>query len=517
MSRTRFVKGTYTKVSEKGHSMYSNENIVTTASDFVTEKGEEKGLSIGLPQAAPKLNYTEEPDFDLELELIEKDFVPLGIPDYKGNSENDKIQFELTVTGAGINQWHLMIKNGKDILYESFSASGELDEVIITAKSIQPQTKSNEPKVSTPVVRKRFWPAGKYILSWTGFDKNGIYDSTIMKSKNGLSVSIVGQAEFKKKTLTIDKPIKFSHKEADWVDVRIDKINKKIETTLRVNLKDGGEQGLECKSQLAGARDETHWEKKCPWDEIPKSALKTNKPIIKKRTKSFADLQNLAFDGLRTYWSRSSNNGLALGKFVTIDNEQFQIDVIPQASTSNAMNSLPLIYNTNKSWMRSGNPGGSYADGNLDDNLMNAIPDTGIIQRLSYNVGYIYEYHYTKTWEYQDSNNEDEEFKETAAHELGHEILQAYSGTIYSWQHKGSSYYLPQDTKPTKGKESILEKITHWDEMDTDGENYPQSKSDEVDLMKYYNNEPRQKDKSRTVAAEKDVLGLIWLTKLSNK
>ncbi|WP_333853324.1 hypothetical protein [Epilithonimonas sp.] len=58
MSRTRIVKGKYTKLSLKGHSMYSNENIVTTASDFVTEKGEEKGVSYGDPSksSAGKIN-----------------------------------------------------------------------------------------------------------------------------------------------------------------------------------------------------------------------------------------------------------------------------------------------------------------------------------------------------------------------------------------------------------------------------------------------------------------------------
>lgn len=39
----------------------------------------------------------------------------------------------------------------------------------------------------------------------------------------------------------------------------------------------------------------------------------------------------------------------------------------------------------------------------------------------------------------------------------------------------------------------------------------------EIDIMKYYNNEPNPKDTSRLVAAEKDVLGLIWLTKLKIK
>ncbi|WP_443937008.1 hypothetical protein [Pedobacter sp. MW01-1-1] len=49
--------------------------------------------------------------------------------------------------------------------------------------------------------------------------------------------------------------------------------------------------------------------------------------------------------------------------------------------------------------------------------------------------------------------------------------------------------------------------------MNSHGENYP-SNDDEIDVMKYYNNEPRIKDRNRTVVAEKDLLGLIWLTKL---
>ena len=50
MSRTRIVKGKYTKVSLKGHSMYSNESIITNATKTVTEKGSEKGISYGEPE-----------------------------------------------------------------------------------------------------------------------------------------------------------------------------------------------------------------------------------------------------------------------------------------------------------------------------------------------------------------------------------------------------------------------------------------------------------------------------------
>ncbi|WDF45909.1 hypothetical protein PQ459_13475 [Chryseobacterium sp. KACC 21268] len=54
MSRTRIVKGTYNKVSERGHSMYSNENIVTNATHTVTEEGTENGLHWGSPEDPPQ-------------------------------------------------------------------------------------------------------------------------------------------------------------------------------------------------------------------------------------------------------------------------------------------------------------------------------------------------------------------------------------------------------------------------------------------------------------------------------
>lgn len=84
----------------------------------------------------------------------------------------------------------------------------------------------------------------------------------------------------------------------------------------------------------------------------------------------------------------------------------------------------------------------------------------------------------------------------------------------FSYQHKGSSYYFPQDTKPTKGNETVWDIIKRDKMPESSGENYPAK--GEVDLMKYYNND-RIKDKSRTIAAEKDVLGLIWLTKIKVK
>jgi hypothetical protein len=54
MSRTRIVKGTYTKISHSGHNMYSNESIITTAGKEVTETGVKKGVSYGNPEDPPK-------------------------------------------------------------------------------------------------------------------------------------------------------------------------------------------------------------------------------------------------------------------------------------------------------------------------------------------------------------------------------------------------------------------------------------------------------------------------------
>ncbi len=54
MSRTRIVKGVYTKVSQKNHNMFSNENIVMNASGLLTEEGTENGLHWGSPQAPPR-------------------------------------------------------------------------------------------------------------------------------------------------------------------------------------------------------------------------------------------------------------------------------------------------------------------------------------------------------------------------------------------------------------------------------------------------------------------------------
>lgn len=486
MSRTRIVKGNITKIIGGNYRMFAKEDIEFHSNQKVIHNAKE-GTFYDNPAPAPKLQYDDEPDFDIELELIKDDFVPLGIPNYKGEPENDKIKFKLIIEGAGVNQWHLSIKSKDQLIYELFSGSGEIEGVVIKGKKkkdSQSPPKEIDDVKSTPI--QRFWPKGEYIISWDGFDINNIYDSALMKSENGLIVSIIGQAEFKKKSFAIEKPIKFTHKEVDWVDVRIDSNNFKIDTTLRVNLKDGGENGLQCRNRDIDPDPKMRVSmKECDWDKIPSTSIVAGKPIIKSRTKSFTDLEKLAIDGLNYHWGRNNNHAEA--KDVKIADDSYEVYINAVNTTEKTMDDVSLVYNTNSKWMRSGNPGAA---------TLNPVSWMGnLISReaVCYNVGYI---KFSNGWGFTYDYNEDIEFKFTSAHEIGHEILKSYGSTAYSYGHKGSVHVVTQSMKDNAGSYST---------------------SGEIDIMPYYPNDPPLAVYDKYAAAEKDVLGLIWLTKIKIK
>jgi hypothetical protein len=538
MSRIRIVGGTITKTTEGAHHMYSEENIVFNSSKAITEVGEKNGIVYGEPKDAPKIKM-ETKDFDITfvLDKNEKTIVPFGIKDFKNKEENQFVKFKLKVSGDGINHWQLDIKNQEGVIYTCYSATQELSEVVITSKSKKATANSGKEKpqeTSSP----SFWPAGEYIICWDGFDNNDIYDSTLFNSKK-LEAKITATKEGKQKSATVDFTTEYN--QVQWTDVKIDKKAKRIDITLRVELTDGGANGLKCSTYNVG--DEMSYETFtpttnqtdpfkdikttiCDWDKIPKSVLRTFvKSPIKSRTKTFEELRGLAIKGLEKYWSRNKNN--AEGKNVKISGLEYEVFVnaINFQDKKKTMDDIPLVYHTNGGFRRSGNFGGSYQDHNLDDNLINLIPDTGLVQQLSYNTGYI-----KNDWKddklggwrfYDDIDNGNSpyaaisKFKETAAHEIGHEILQAYYGTTFSWQHKGSSYYIPQNAKPVKGSKTIIDYIMPDFMPESSGEEYP--KKGEIDLMKYYNNTPNPIDQTRLIAAVDDVLSLIWLTKIKVK
>ncbi|MFL0074498.1 hypothetical protein [Tenacibaculum maritimum] len=114
---------------------------------------------------------------------------------------------------------------------------------------------------------------------------------------------------------------------------------------------------------------------------------------------------------------------------------------------------------------------------------------------LYFNIGYLdfsSWYNLSSDWRYRSLTFATDLFRETSAHEIGHEVLLAYGGHIYSKKHKETSTILQSENAGLK---------------------YP---SGEIDLMKYFD-EVYAPDFRKVIASEKDVLSLIWLTKLELK
>ena len=460
----------------------------------------------------------ENPDFDIKISLCKDGYstvVPMGILDFENNYENAFFAFEYTLSSNDIDKLTLDIIDENDkIIYREIN----LPEIIISASKKENVRTSLEKGLKEFLKREgkpsRIWEwmevyrdftiskndytkPGHYILFWNGFNSEGIYDSSIFDKKT-FRARLTGIKGEKKKTAEVS--FRTEYAEVNWVDVRIDRNNKRIDTTLRVNLKDGGAEGLSPQEQ-SNIYEPAYTQTIYPWDKIPKKTIeKYQKEPIKDRTRSFKDLERLVLEGINYHWSRCTEHAVA--KNVEINSEKYECYTSAVNSKENSMNPVSLIYNTNNEWGRSGNP--------------------GILAKVFYNVGYI---EYSNNWGYQDEASEDDEFKETSAHEIGHEILRNYGGMIYSWQHKGSSYLLPQDKKPTKDNDKsviVIKNYTHIDNYPSSfGEYYPTT--GEIDLMKYYHSlSPENKiiaypDSSRTVASEKDILGLLWLSKIEIK
>jgi len=150
------------------------------------------------------------------------------------------------------------------------------------------------------------------------------------------------------------------------------------------------------------------------------------------------------------------------------------------------MDDISIVYNTNREWLRSSNPESVRGFYSLFGNFVPEI--------IAYNIGWI---EYQNGWGFVRSINADKSFGETAAHELGHEILSAYGRDSYSYGHKGSSTVATQSTK----------------KVSEGGISYPPS--GEIDLMKYYNGSRPDNFYSRVYASEQDVKSLLWLAKIN--
>ena len=505
MSRIRIVKGTITKTTGGDHNIFSNGNIVTTSSKRISEEGLQ-GISYGDPLPIPENPITKD-NFDITFEL-DKDtqtVVPFGILDFKNNIENPFFSFKYILSKAPIDSLDFQILNQNDeVLYSMTSLKTVIlkasKKIEIVSKAENPIEESLQTKTwdynkiynQYNLTEPDYTQIGEYIIHWDGFDSNEIYDSTVFNGKN-LRAKITAVKGSKQKSITVDFSTQYS--EVKWTDVKIDRKTKRIDVTLRVNLTDGGAKGLDCQTINANMYG-TPARPFCDWDRIPASSISPSRPVIKTRTKSFQDLEKLAIEGLNYHWGRNSNH--LEGKNVNINGDIFEIFINTLNTNISTMVTIDLIYNTNNDWGRSGNP--------------------GVLGRIYYNEGYL---KYSNGWGFKNALNAELEYKHTSGHEIGHSILKAYGGIIYSWQHKGSSYLLPQDEKPVKGNETVRDFFKKDNMPDITGEYYPQK--GEIDLMKYYNYEldkisgkiiPVSKIEERSIVTEKDILLLLWLTKL---
>jgi len=399
--------------------------------------------------ATNHLTFTQPPEpISVSIKDIEiRSFVPLGIENYKKRgktSDKIKISYEIGLNPA---------EEGTIEIYKNDHTLTPIGKIILTDLDV-----------------------GEHSVGWDGFDENGVYDSKMVLDKLTFKITVEsadGNNDMAEKDITVEREIK-------WLDVRIDKNDniKRIDVTLRIDFRDGGVKGLK--------------------RNVPESVVVNvgmGQPPIQDTSsngfKSFWTLKELAKEGLRDLWGRNNGRGVATddGTYnVYIDVTDDRVDNMEMGY----MSSLRLIFNTNGKYMRSRNPGRAR------DALSHVV---GVFPgRLIYNAGYIDIsdwWSLRKDWQFYHGWASIPVFKYHAAHEIGHELLQAFVGTFHSYMHKKTS--------------------TPWQTPNKNAPFYPpQISGDEMDVMVYYK-ERGNIDFRKFVASEADVLGLIWLINISEK
>lgn len=380
------------------------------------------------------------PGFDLDVTFAGNDddniLTPLGVLDYR----------EL---GSGAT-------NNRDAVgFKIAVQQSNLDKLVATIKAASGAVYREELAAPLRSVGRHDW-------QWDGFGTNGILDSKLLKDP-GLALELVGELGGQTRT----KVLTFSnrHAEEEWLDIAVDRTKKEVVVELRINLKDGGASGVR-EAPPAEIQSLPRYR------SIPPGDVRRQRHV---RARSALALKGLVRSGLQRYWSRQ----------VSIGGTSYKVRVDPVEATSKAMDDIAVEYNTNGEWVRSSNPGsvrGFYSF------FGNFVPE-----RIVYNVGWL---KVGGRWFYRVPSAADQEFSETAAHEIGHEILSAYGGSTYSYGHRGSSTVVSQRRKP----------------LGDGGVSYPAS--GEIDLMQYYHGIKPPGFYSRLVATEQDVESLIWLARV---
>ena len=366
-------------------------------------------------------------------------FVPLGIKSFDNKFENKYISLSYTLSDNA-QKVTLQIRDGEEEIYKK----------VITSPS----------EVSK----------GQHFWSWDGFDKNGILDTARLTKAKKLNYKI--SVKRKNHIYSETQYFKISYSEVNWVDVKINRPKKEIYVTLRVNLRDGGAEGLKGFriQQTSSFGTYTNIEIDPPRD-VPAAILKKwGHPPITSRTRSFENLRDLALKGIEKYWSRHSLN---IGKNIKVNSETYQV-FVEAIYDEKGMIAPKIIFFTNKK-----------------DSNLNRSRNWSLSRELYYKVGYIQRE--DNNWEYINESEAIVDFQKTAAHEIGHKLLEEYGDMWYSYKHKGTSTLVTQVPL----------------------ENIPYPIIGEIDLMKYSSDMYYPSDYyDRVILSEKDLKGLLWFTKM---
>ncbi|MCT2408073.1 hypothetical protein NZD88_11030 [Chryseobacterium antibioticum] len=383
------VTNNYTSLSKVSHEE-SGEVIIEATQQNLELSSQKRAIMQGFGRDAEKKDEPVESKL-LEIKIEKDTFIPLGIPSFKGNKENDKIKFKITIKEGTFEKLTFKIKN---------------EDAEIYSEEITKSLKAGD----------------DYDLEWDGFPKSKIYDSTLF-TNDKLTAQVTDG--------TNTSEVKISGQcRTEWIDLKIDDNNKKVDVTLRVNLKDGGVIG-------------------------------TNPPIY-----TFSDLEKMCLNGINLYWSRMKSRSRISTDIVTISGKEYKVEVKGINTQEKSMDDVSLVYNDSDKWLRSSNPGSVSG-------LLSLFGQFAP-ERIVYNAK---------------EANEERDFTLTSAHEIGHEIVKEFGGDTYSYGHEGSSNPILQSPNTN-----------------------PLPASGEVNVMEYYSD--AYYDYDRTIASEKDVLGLLWCSKL---
>lgn len=428
------------------------------------------GFTVSFENGETRTKYlTVSDDFDITIKLLKnkKTLVPLGIPPFSGTPENKIIEFEIEISKNGIDEFRVEFLHNDKIIQDFYSHKQTLDEVVVTAKG---SGKASSSDTTNDQKAQSGYPKGKYNIEWDGFDSNGIYDSTIFTTGK-LKARIKGKLNGKEKSAESGEFV-FKYDEVNWVDTKIDKNVKRIDVTLRINLTDGGSRGIKSQNIAGSIKEGIPSRTVYPWDKIPPSEITSSQPVIKSRNVSnnFEALKQLALEDIKKYWERNGNN---IGKGVYINEDLYEVFLNCEHNL-NGMVAPKIIYFTNS-----------------ENSTFNRSHNWFGSRKLFYKEGYLKR----TNWYYKVTSDAIKDFKETAAHEIGHQLLVQLEGKYHSYTHKGTSHpsIIMQDP--------------------VEGTRYPVGGA-EIDLMKYADESYPYDYLTRVILSQEDLLGLIWLTKL---